>query len=62
MISSDNEELPQVCDKVLIMSEGRIVGTLNGTEITKEAILYKSFEHVPHHGDSKLVLQRFEAL
>ncbi|HEY9594414.1 MAG TPA: ATP-binding cassette domain-containing protein, partial [Spirochaetia bacterium] len=48
VISSDNEELPQVCDKVMIMSEGRIVGTLSGAEITKEAILYKSFEHAAH--------------
>ncbi len=45
VISSDNEELPRVCDTVVVMSEGRIVGTLRGAEITKEAILYKSFEH-----------------
>jgi ribose transport system ATP-binding protein len=45
VISSDNEELPRVCDTVMVMSEGRVVGTLKGKEITKEAILYKSFEH-----------------
>ncbi len=45
VISSDNEELPRVCDTVAVMSEGRVVGTLRGAEITKEAILYKSFEH-----------------
>lgn len=46
VISSDNEELPYVCDTVNIMAEGRIVGTLNGAEITKEAISYKSYEHI----------------
>lgn len=46
VISSDNEELPFVCDRVNIMAEGRIVGTLKGEAITKEAISYKSYEHV----------------
>ncbi|GHV85445.1 ribose import ATP-binding protein RbsA [Spirochaetia bacterium] len=44
VISSDNEELPRVCDRVLIMSFGKISGELSGKEITKEAILYKSYE------------------
>lgn len=44
VISSDNEELPQVCDRVLIMSFGTVVSELVGKEITKEAILYKSYE------------------
>ena len=46
VISSDNEELPFVCDTVNVMAEGRIVGTLHGSEITKEAISYKSYEHL----------------
>ena len=45
VISSDNEELPHICDTVLVMSEGRITGELTGEEITKEAILHKSYEH-----------------
>lgn len=48
VISSDNEELPFVCDVVYIMAEGKIVGKLEGEEITKEAINYKSYEHVLH--------------
>jgi ribose transport system ATP-binding protein len=44
MISSDNEELPYVCDRVMVMAEGRVVGFLEGEAITKEAILHKSFE------------------
>jgi ABC-type sugar transport system ATPase subunit len=44
VISSDNEELPRVCDRVLVMSFGRVSGELTGNEITKEAILYKSYE------------------
>jgi ABC-type sugar transport system ATPase subunit len=46
VISSDNEELPNVCDRVLILSYGGITGELKGKEITKEAILYKSYERV----------------
>ncbi len=48
VISSDNEELPFVCDVVYVMAEGKIVGKLAGEEITKEAINYKSYEHVLH--------------
>lgn len=44
VISSDNEELPRVCDRVLVMSYGSISGELTGSGITKEAILYKSYE------------------
>ncbi len=45
VISSDNEELPRVCDRVLVMSYGNVVGSLSGGEITKEAILYASYGH-----------------
>jgi ribose transport system ATP-binding protein len=45
VISSDNEELPRVCDTVMVMSEGRTAGMLKGREITKEAILQMSYEH-----------------
>jgi ABC-type sugar transport system ATPase subunit len=46
VISSDNEELPNVCDRVLIMSYGSMTGELTGKKITKEAILYKSYERL----------------
>jgi ABC-type sugar transport system ATPase subunit len=46
VISSDNEELPRVCDRVLVMSYGNITAELTGKEITKEAILYSSYERL----------------
>lgn len=46
VISSEVEELPGLCDRVLVMVEGRIAGELTGPEITKEAILQLSYAHV----------------
>jgi ribose transport system ATP-binding protein len=43
VISSDDEELPGLCDRVVVMSEGRIAGELRGGEITREAILRLSY-------------------
>jgi ribose transport system ATP-binding protein len=45
VISSEAEELPGLCDRVLVMVEGRIAGELTGSEITKEAILRLSYAH-----------------
>lgn len=45
VISSEVEELPGLCDRVLVMVEGRIVGALVGGEITKEALLHLSYAH-----------------
>ena len=39
MISSDNPELIAVCDRVGVMRGGRLVGVLEGTQITEEHIL-----------------------
>jgi ribose transport system ATP-binding protein len=38
LYASDNEELVQYCDRLMIMYEGQIVATLEGEEITDEAI------------------------
>ncbi|MGH0052264.1 MAG: ATP-binding cassette domain-containing protein, partial [Sphaerochaetaceae bacterium] len=54
VISSDNEELPLVCDIVYVMAEGKIVGKLEGSEITKESINYKSYEHILQRNNSRL--------
>jgi ribose transport system ATP-binding protein len=43
VISSDDEELPGLCDRVIVMTEGRIAGELSGAEITREAILRLSY-------------------
>jgi ABC-type sugar transport system ATPase subunit len=45
VISSDFEELPGLCDRVLIMAEGYLTGQLSGSEITREAILQLSYSH-----------------
>jgi ribose transport system ATP-binding protein len=42
LYASDNEELIQYCDRILIMYEGQIVATLEGDEITDEAIVASS--------------------
>lgn len=39
LYASDNEELINNCDRVLVMHEGRIVGELVGEEITDEALV-----------------------
>jgi ribose transport system ATP-binding protein len=51
VISSEMEELPGLCDRVLVMVEGRIVGVLVGAEITKEALLQLSYAHVQETGE-----------
>ena len=43
VISSDPEELPDLCDRVLIMAEGRIVGELAGGALTRHAIISASY-------------------
>ncbi|WP_144875043.1 sugar ABC transporter ATP-binding protein [Microbacterium sp. 1.5R] len=43
-ISSDNEELVALCDRVVVMAEGRLTGSLRGREITEDRILALSFE------------------
>lgn len=53
VISSDNEELPLICNTVYIMAEGKIAGILRGSEITQEAISYKSYEHFIEEKGSK---------
>jgi ribose transport system ATP-binding protein len=44
VVSSDDEELPGLCDRVIVMTEGRIAGELRGIEITREAILRLSYQ------------------
>jgi ABC-type sugar transport system ATPase subunit len=43
VISSEAEELPEVCDRVLVMAEGRIVRELTGDGITRNAIVQASY-------------------
>lgn len=45
MVSSEAEELAQVCHRALIMVEGRVVGELSGDRLTEEQILRLSYAH-----------------
>ncbi|MGT2465246.1 ATP-binding cassette domain-containing protein [Mesorhizobium atlanticum] len=51
VISSEPDELPDLCDRVLVMAEGRIVRELAGTDLTRSAIIEASYalteERVP---------------
>ena len=42
-ISSEPDELPDLCDRVLVMAEGRIVTELKGAEVTRAAIIVASY-------------------
>jgi len=37
------EELPGLCDRVLVLAEGRIIKELTGAEITRDAVVYASY-------------------
>ena len=43
VISSEAEELPELCDRVLVMVEGRIARELTGAGITRNAIVQASY-------------------
>ena len=45
VVSSEAEELPDLCDRVLVMAEGRIVDSLIGPAITRDAIVRASYLH-----------------
>jgi len=49
VISSEPDELPDLCDRVLVMAEGRIVRTLEGAAVTRNAIVEASYSagHLP---------------
>jgi ribose transport system ATP-binding protein len=51
LVSSDIEELPGLCDRVLVMVEGRIAGELQGSAITRDAILHLCYSHAETAGD-----------
>ncbi len=47
LVSSDWDELIALCDRMLVMAEGRITGELSGAEITQERIMHlSSIAHV----------------
>lgn len=42
-ISSDNEELVLLCDRVVVLAEGRVTGELVGSQITEDQLISLSF-------------------
>jgi ABC-type sugar transport system ATPase subunit len=43
VVSSEPDELPDLCDRVLVMAEGRIVRELTGANITRNAVVEASY-------------------
>lgn len=43
VISSEPDELPELCDRVLVMAEGRIVRELSGPAVSRKAIVEASY-------------------
>ncbi|KFL30040.1 ABC transporter [Devosia riboflavina] len=43
VISSDPDELPELCHRVIVLAEGAINGELNGSDITRNAIIAASY-------------------
>jgi ribose transport system ATP-binding protein len=44
--STDNDELAALCDRVIVMRDGRAVATLEGDQLTSDAIVEHSMERV----------------
>ncbi|WP_212526080.1 sugar ABC transporter ATP-binding protein [Actibacterium sp. MT2.3-13A] len=45
VISSEPDELPDLCDRVLVMVEGRIARELHGDHLNRNAIIQASYAH-----------------
>ena len=43
IVSSEPEELPQICDRVLVMAEGRIVAEFSGADVSRHTIVAASY-------------------
>ena len=43
VISSEPDELPDLCDRVLVMAEGRVVRELGGGDVSRNAIIEASY-------------------
>jgi ribose transport system ATP-binding protein len=50
VISSEPEELPDLCDRVLVMAEGRIVSELAGETLTRHRIITASYARAHQRG------------
>jgi ABC-type sugar transport system ATPase subunit len=43
VVSSEPDELPDLCDRVLVMAEGRIVAELSGAALNRQGIVAASY-------------------
>jgi ABC-type sugar transport system ATPase subunit len=48
LLSTDLSEAIGVCDRVLVMSSGRVVAELSGDDLTEENVTHASFGGVAH--------------
>jgi ribose transport system ATP-binding protein len=48
VISSEPDELPDLCDRVLVMVEGRIMSELKGHALTRKAIVEACYSQTPN--------------
>ncbi|SDL13783.1 ribose transport system ATP-binding protein [Tessaracoccus oleiagri] len=48
VVSSDNEELVALCDRVVVMADGHVCGEVVGDDVTIQAILALSFSRAHH--------------
>src|SRR5205814_2308587 len=46
--SSDNKELEGLCDRVIVMSRGQAVATLEGDDVTEERIVHAAISATTH--------------
>lgn len=54
VISSDDDELPELCDRIIVMVAGRVAGELSGEDIRKENILRLNYSS-PRRSDGDAV-------
>ncbi len=52
VVSSEPEELPDLCDRVLVMAEGAIVQELGGAALSRNAIIEASYAGAPSTAES----------
>ncbi len=50
--STDNEQLEQICDRIIVFSKGRPVMELKGDDITRKAITEACFYSETHHSEA----------
>ncbi len=49
VVSSDFSELPGLCDRVLVMADGRLTDEIEGDEVTERALVTACFEGIEGH-------------